>query len=141
MMNLSAARTAVKAYIAANWTTTPIVWPNAQKSAPTNLLDAQPIWIGCQFRQMADATHLGGTGKRFDDAEGMLYGHVFAPVQRGEDDVFAKAFSFGEVLRMLKIDNLQFYAPTIEPKDDYGTDDGSWYRISVAIKWRLVGVV
>jgi hypothetical protein len=140
-VNLLEARAAVKQYIADHWTATTVIYPNAQKSAPTNLLDAQPIWIGVEFIEMMDTTHLGGSGKRFDDAEGMLYGHLYAPVKRGEDDIFTKAFDFGEMFRMLKIDNLQFYAPRIEPRDDYGTDDGSWYRISVCIKWRLVGVV
>jgi hypothetical protein len=140
-VNLLEARTAVKQFIASNWTDTQVIWPNATKAAPTNLLDTQPIWIGCEFIEMMDMTHLGGSGKRFDDAEGKFWGHVFAPVKRGDDDVYTKAFAFGELFRMLKINNLQFYAPTIEPKDAFGTDDGSWYRISVCVKWRLVSVV
>jgi hypothetical protein len=141
-VNLLEARAAVKQYIADHWTATTVIYPNAQKSAPTNLLDAQPIWIGVEFIPMTpEEIGLGGTGKRFSDIEGKLWGHVFAPVKRGEDDAFAQASAFGDLFKMLPIGNLQFYGPQIEPRDDYGTDDGSWYRISVCIKWRLVGVV
>jgi hypothetical protein len=137
-MTLKEARAAVRAYLAAHWSATPLFWPNEISAAPVGADAATPLWTLTEFINLAafDAG-FGSAGKRHARDDGIVWGHFFAAVMTGEDAAYQAAFDFGEMLRLLRIDGgLQFYAPQVMT-GELASDDGNWWRVSVKTPWSL----
>lgn len=137
---------AVKDRLKANWATTPICFMN---DTPCATQDANGIpipWALGEIKGTGNELHATGTpGLRTWIQNFMLWVHVFAPTQSGEQLPRTYAEQIGEIFRAKAFynDTPGFRVCTMTPSvdgGDSGSDDGLWFRVSMNIEgqyWHL----
>ncbi len=129
--------TAVRDYLSASWTSSPIAWENEDFDKPN------APWVmfemsGDLYAQMSVGAWQG-TQNRYDQ-EGVMYLHVFVPVGTGSLIARQHAKTLADLFRgaLLMSDSLEFLDASIG-MGQVGDDEGLFYRITVSVDWRLIG--
>lgn len=127
--------TAIKAMLAASWTTTPIKQVNEPFDAPDPNAATQ-AWVLLTIKNdRTDNYTMGSPGNRLYLFEGRIILDVFVPVNTSTDTAFAYAVQLGEIFRNQFFSNIRTWAP--DPEGDGSNDEsGSWYRTSVTIPYQ-----
>jgi hypothetical protein len=127
------ARAAIRAYIEANWTATPIAWFgevfDPPEQAPWLLVERDAI-------PSSTASVFGSVGKRVVQDPGMIAGTLYFPAHAGDDGAYALGRQFGDLLRVRKIGPAVTETPSMSPADD-GDEDGAWIKISVTVPFTV----
>lgn len=132
-----------------NWTTTPIAYVN-EAAEPAVDVNGFPItWVFFEVVNSGSRIEgFGSTGNNTVVYFGLIKAHVFAPVNTGIDDCYAKALAIGEIFR-----NKVFYdAATVgcyvrsgyrmdePPRVDQGdasSSDGQWFAVTATIPFEF----
>jgi hypothetical protein len=128
-----------------NWTTTPIAYVNEAAQPAIDTSGNPTTWVLFEIVNMA--SHIASFGTPRNNSivyDGMIKAHVFAPVNTGIDDCYAKAVAIGEIFR-----NQVFYDSVTtgcfvrsgytldgQPRIDQGdasSDDGQWFAVTATI--------
>jgi hypothetical protein len=121
------ARAAIRSYIEANWTATPIAWFGEDFDPPD-----QAPWLMVERDAIPSSTasRFGSVGKRVAQDAGIIIGTFYFPAFAGDDAAYAMGRQFGDLLRVRKIGPAVTEAPSMAPVDD-GDDDGAWIKVAV----------
>lgn len=113
----------------------PIVWPNESRTDDSKL---NP-WIYAEILPGSGESSLfGSRDSRHGKVVGILYGHVFVPVNTGTDLSFEIASDFGKLFEgvCLKGDFGACQFESVVPGGaGSGDDKGNWFRVSVAVTY------
>lgn len=142
---LAGALAAIEARLAASWTTTRILYPNAdpdQPWPPVRDNGSLAPWVYAEIDCDDVVAYVGTPGNRVHIDEGVIRLTVFVPKGEGRDDARSYAVSLGEIFR-----DQQFYADeagvcvrSLTPRIDGGiaqSDDGSWFTMTVSIDFEF----
>lgn len=135
---------AVRQKLAAEWTDTPIRYPNGGwflPSDPTNpdpaydpAADPSQPWAHVEVLGAGSgSTVIGSVGKRAAYDDGVIFAHIFVPVGTGDDEARRLARALGEIFRVTRFGGLVTGAPDPLGNGEQGDDDGLWWRRSVSI--------
>lgn len=127
---------AIKAYLQAQWSTSPIAWENETFNKP----EPPAPWVMVEIAGDVYAQMSIGADEQADnrwDEEGVLLLHVFVPTGTGASAARGHAKALADLFRgaTLLSDSLEFMDASIGMGQP-GDDDGMWWRISVSIDWR-----
>lgn len=128
---------AIRDYLTANWSHTPIAWPNETfENAAAEPFVAFEIH-GTLFAQMSIGANPHGDNRW--DEEGSIWLHVTVPRGSGMLAGRGAARAMAEMFRgtLLLSERLEFMDAVIGP-GQAGDEDGNWFVISVNIDWRLM---
>lgn len=142
MADYAGAVAAIKARMAANWTTTPIVYQNAKNEYDPGANDQQP-WVF--FEVLGSSSGLRGVGMPGSHVwlyRGFIMAHVFVPVNSGTDTAQQYAVTIGEIFRAKEFynDTPPACVRTWSPQTDGGADDsedGKWWRVTCSIPFEF----
>jgi hypothetical protein len=143
MPDYAGAVAAIKARVAANWTTTPVGWGN-DANEPTKFDGSgdPSAWVyGEVINTSSDIEGVGKPGSQTWRYDGLIYLHVFVPVSSGTVTAFQYAVSLGEIFRgALFYDNgvgdfVRSWSPRVDGGDS-GSDDGLWWRVTATIPFQ-----
>lgn len=125
---------AIRAHLTAEWSETPINWPNeaSTKAAP---------WLAVSIARNLYSQESIGAGVQSDnrfDEEGQLLLDLAAPTGTGASKIGGAAKALAEIFKGLTLmsDRLEFGDARIgigQPADE----DGNFYVLPVSIDWRL----
>jgi hypothetical protein len=130
-------RTAVKAFLGANWTTPPVVYENEgfeQSSDGDGLLNPY-VFVEVMGGLMEQRSIGAGTARsNLWDAQGQVWLHVFVATGSGADQAATWADAIADLFRGLEL------SPNIEFQDIHiaaggGSADGTAWRLSVSVDW------
>lgn len=122
--SVQAEQAAIMARIKANWTTTPVAWPNAKYEPVQGTSYIQPV----VNRFDAFNTDMGPT--KTVRHPGLLTFNVRTPLNRGDGAAFTLADSLAALFRNVAFEGLHFRAPTIrDGKPD--PEHPGWFRAQV----------
>lgn len=137
MADYAGAVAAIKARMAANWTTTPVVYQNAGNAYDPSS-NPQAAWV--YFEVLGSSGGLRGVGTPGSHVylyRGFIAAHVFVPVNAGDELAQQHAVTIGEIFR-----HKEFYTDTppncvrtLTPQTDGGgsdADDGNWWRVTMS---------
>jgi len=143
MADYAGAVAAIKARMAANWTTTPVVYQNAANEYDPATATQTP-WVF--FEVIGSSSGLRGVGMPGNHVwlyRGFIAAHVFVPINTGTDQAQQYANSIGEIFRAEGFydngDGAQ--VRTWAPRTDGGgsdADDGNWWRVSCVIPFEYL---
>lgn len=135
--------TAVRHRLEAEWTDTPVCYPNGgafRPGDPDNRDSYEPkdapndAWIYVEVMGSgSSSTVIGSVGKRAARDDGLIFAHVFVPAGTGDDEARRLARALGEIFRMTRFGGLVTGAPDPLGAAEQGDDDGLWWRRSVSI--------
>ncbi len=127
MTTLAAATSAIRARLAANWTTTAVAWPNEKFAAQ------ETPWVAVEIRGSGEEQlSIGAPGANLFRAAATLWLHVF--VKRNTSDATALAYAeqLAAIFRGQSFSGVLCQAASIYGGDE-GSEDGKWWRRSVAV--------
>lgn len=125
---------AIKAHLEANWTTTPIRFPNEP-------LDPLPeAFVAVEITGTYYGQESIGASRQEDnrwDEEGILWLHALVKVNTGHDTIATYTKTLADIFKgqLLMGDSLEFRDAFIG-RGQPGHEDGMYYRVSVYINWR-----
>lgn len=129
-MSSSAVRTAVRARLAANFTSATIM--------ETVNVDEPPAvyepWVTLEF--LAGTEDVAALGGSFYREAGTVQAHVFVPSGTGDADAVTLADEIRAVFRGARFDGVRVDGvdpPTTGP----GSDDGAWFRATIAFDYEF----
>ncbi len=124
---------AIKAHVTANWTATPIRWPNEDFEEP------EGAWLAFEMNGSLYGQQTIGMSQQGDnrwDREGSVWFHVMTRRGEGETGARGAALYLANLFRgrlLMPDESLEFF----DAHDDPGETQGNWYRVTVTIEWRL----
>lgn len=136
------AKAAIRARLVAAWGSTRITYQNEAPAAPWPPLNAAGLllpWINLEIVGTGSSIEtfgkLGNRGWRYD---GLIYVHVFVPVNSGIEVADQYACIIGELFRGAKFydDDLGSYVRSLSPQvddGDTGDDDGTTFRVTMTV--------
>ena len=132
---------ATRAYVAANFVGCQVVWPNEAFAPPVG---QSTTWILAEMSSVSLEAMTIGSGDPITDRwdeEGWLTFHIMVPLLAGDMDARAKATTLVDLFRGKRLlgDRLEFGRMTIGANGGRA-EDGNWFRFTVEIEWRLIGV-
>ena len=141
MADYAGAKAAIKARLAANWTTTRITYQNEdpeQPWPPVRENGSPAPWVNLEIiGRGSQIWTFGTTGNRGWRYDGDIHVHVFVPVGEGIELADQYAVTIGEIFRAAKFyDDGSSYVRTLSPEiddGDSGDDDGKWFRVSMSV--------
>jgi hypothetical protein len=130
---------AIRAYMNTSWTATPVRWENERFTPPL-----EGGWVGVETTGTLYAQQSIGESNQADnrwDEEGVLWLHVFVPIGTGASLARGYAKQLADKFRGLLLlnDSLEFRDSFIGRGGAHNAtqnETGSWYRVTVYIKWR-----
>ena len=127
---------AVKAYLQANWTATPIAWPNEPFDKP----EPPSAWIlaeilGGDFLQMSIGAG-SAAANRWEDT-GSLFVHVFVPIDSGDRECWQRATALATMLKGLILPGGTTFNSMSIGNGEHGDNTGAWWRRSLHARFRL----
>ena len=131
---------ALRAYLEANWTATPLAWENEAFEAPRDALGNPLPWVMVEASGNLCAQASIGAGSAAANLwreEGLVWLHVFVPTGTGSALARQHARALVDLFR-----GLTLAAGTIRYRDasigrgEPGSDDGKWWRISAGVEWQ-----
>lgn len=130
---------AVRSFLSVQWNACPLVWPNEEYAPPSG-----ETWIMAEMSSVSfEAMTIGSGDPHADrwDEDGWLILHIMVPIGNGDRDARVKASALADLFRGLRLfgDRLEFGRMTIGA-DGGRTEDNTWFRFTVEIEWRLIGV-
>lgn len=128
---------AIKAHLVANWTTTPLAYPNEWSDPAEGAGWVYFEIAGTDYDQVSIGA--GSQAANRWDEEGMLWLHVMVPRGTGESEARADARALARLFRgaQLLSGNLEFGRASVgigEP----GDETGNWHRITTSVEWRWI---
>lgn len=138
MADYAGAVAAIKARMAENWTTTPVVYQNAANAYDPSA-NTQAAWV--YFEVIGSSSGLRGVGTPGDHVwlyRGFIAAHVFVPINTGTEIAQQYAVNIGEIFRAKGFYEAGNGAQvrTWSPRTDGGesdADDGNWWRVTCTI--------
>jgi hypothetical protein len=132
---------AIRPYLSAAWTDTPIMWPNEAKDRPVDTDGSLlPFLIVEDSSATLSQESIGAAqGENRWDKEGVLDVHIF--VAAGTGTALANSYAgaieglFRE--RTLASGSLEFHDKIQRLRGEPGDDAGAYYRVTLYIPWRL----
>lgn len=141
MADYAGAVAAIRARLAANWTTTPIAYQNEPFEPPTDPNSGAPApWVFLEvIGNDAELRAAGTPGDHVWIYRGHVYVHVFVPINSGAGLAQQYAVTIGEIFRAAGFANDgqgSIVRTGIDPAprtDGGGTSDdtGNWYRVTM----------
>ena len=124
---------AIRDWLTANWTATPLVYENE----PADLPEPPSAWIFVEVTgAIYEQASIGGglpPANRWREA-GALYVHVWVPSNSGSAVARGHAETLATALRGVSLPgDLQMRDMTIG--DGGQDDDGAWWRITLRVEW------
>lgn len=135
---------AIEAYLAANWTATPLAFENKNQFENGNPIPPadEIAWVemeltGTRYGQVSIGA-ITQAGNRWDE-EGMLLLNVLVPGGTGSATARTHAKSLADLFRGVTLlsGQLEFMDAFIG-KGEPSQREGNWYQIPVDIEWRRV---
>jgi hypothetical protein len=140
MPDYAGAVAAIKARVAANWTTTSVAWANDENDSVKMNDNGDPIpWVyGEIINTWSGIEGAGKPGSQTWLYDGLISLDVFVPVRTGTALAFQYAVALGEIFRakLFYDDNAGHYVRSWSPRLDGGdssSDDGLWWRVTATI--------
>lgn len=142
MADYAGAKAAIRARLETGWTTTRITFQNEQPASPWPPVngDAEIVpWVNLEVVGTGSQIWTFGTeGNRGWRYDGLIYVHVFTPVNTGEAIANQYAVAIGELFRAAKFydEDPGSYIRTLSPQvddGDSGSDDGNWFRVTMTV--------
>lgn len=142
MADYAGAKAAIRARLDAGWATTRITYQNEQPAVPWPPMDGSGVllpWVNLEIIGLGSQPWtFGTTGNRGWRYDGLIYVHVFVPVNSGIETADQYACTIGELFRAAKFydDGLGSYVRTLSPQvdgGDSGDDDGATFRVTATI--------
>jgi hypothetical protein len=136
-MALSDVRQAVKAFLAAQWTTTPVSYENdgyqqSEDSDGALIPYVAMELVGGLFSQQSIGA--GDARSNYWSAAGQLWLHVIVAAGSGSDNATALADALAELFRGIELDpGIRFEDMNIAASG--GQSDGSAWTLSLSIEW------
>lgn len=137
-MSRATVRAAVTAYLAANWTASPLILQNRETEPPVQPDGTLRPWVYMQLGFNSFDQWSIGIEPRADNRwreEGIIMFHVMTPIGEGLAASDTNADALIELFRGLQL------SPDIEFRDitsdigGPGDNDGNYYRVSIAVDW------
>lgn len=126
-MSYAVEQKAILSHLAANWTTTPVAYPNAAYKPVTGA-----AWLEARVIRQ-DAFNVDLVPNRRVRHPGLVSLTLHVPANQGDGAALEMADTLAAVFRNRNVSGCLFRAPTVRP---VGTD-GAWYRVQVdAPYWR-----
>lgn len=126
-MSYAAQQQAILGRLNAEWTTTPIAWPNSAFRPVTGA-----AWLEARVVTQ-DAFNVDLVSNRRVRHPGLLSLTLYVPANEGDGEALAMADTLSAIFRNVNVSGCIFRAPTVRPLGA----DGAWYRVQVdAPFWR-----
>lgn len=135
---------AVRTFLAANWTTTPIAFENEEKASNGTSIPPSPAvpWVDVEMTGTVYGQQSIGAGNQRDnrwDEEGLLFLHIMMP--KGEGSSVPRGYA--KTLADLLTGNTSVLAGLEFTDAHIGRGitsrlDGNWYGNTLSIEWRWV---
>lgn len=124
-MSYQATHNAIRTRFAAQWTTTPIAYPNVEFTPPAG----DTGWVRLTIED-ADAFQVSmGAPTNFYRHPGLIIVSVFVPLNRGDKQALEYADSIAAIFRSWQTTGIRACAPTVKR---IGPDD-KWYHVNVVV--------
>lgn len=129
-MSSDAAFTAVRDFLAAEWSGAPIVWPNEG----LEIADSSAPWIYAEMSgsDMA-AMEMGGASAAWREA-GVIWLHIYAPVGTGTLELRAIAKQLSNLFRSASLPGMTLGRQSLGAGEP-GDDDGLYWRQSMTVSY------
>jgi Bacteriophage related domain of unknown function len=131
-LSSKAVRDAFRAYLAANWTTTPIVAVTNEFTTPPSLSP----WVALQFLAgTEEQVSLGSPGYNIFRESGTVFIHVIVPTGTGDEVALGYAETLRTLFRGATFGGVRCFAidpPSTEPGTTVLADDGAFFGCSMA---------
>lgn len=126
--------TAIKARLAALWTTCPVQWANEDFQAP----NPPAPWVFAEIRALdSKLLAMGSPGNNTLQDDGFIRLHLYVPYHSGTDIAYQYADQLSAIFRLQSFSGVQCLAPS--PADGgAGDDDGDWFRVSVSVPFYVI---
>lgn len=142
MPDYAGAKAAMRARLAAGWTTTRITYQNETPADPWPPVDGNGVlqpWVNLEI--VGAPSSIVGTGTRGNHVwtyQGNIFVHVFTPVGSSDEMGTQYAVAIGELFRAAEFYNATpgFCVRTLAPSIDDGDsadDDGNWFRTTMSV--------
>lgn len=138
-MSTAAVYSAVRTYLEANWTTTPLRWENETFTIPVDADGVPQPWVDVEITGTEyDQASLGaGTvASNLWREDGMLWLHVMVPSGSGSGVARTHAANLAALFRGLDLDPDIVFRTMSIGLGSPGDDDGNWWRLSLSIEWQ-----
>lgn len=140
MADYAGAVAAIFARLQAQWTDTPIAFPNGEEPATVDPGTGLPRpWIYAEVIGAGSAiVGAGVPGDHVYVYDGVIKLHVFSPKGTGTDQAFQNATTLGEIFRTREFYNetpghcVRSWSPRVDNGGD-GDSDGIWFRVTTSI--------
>lgn len=130
---------AVRQRLNANWTTTPIAWENVpfDPKTPGGIFPADGPWIYCEivFAGSAQAS-LGSPGSNRFRHVGLIFIHIFVPVNGGTKKAYEYADQLADIFRAQEFSGVLCRSPVIG-RGEKSDDDGNWFRVTLSCEFQF----
>lgn len=136
-MSTRSVRSALRSFLQANWTATPLVFPN--QMLPDNA-EGQP-WVMVRHRgRQYDQASIGAGSRASNlwEEDGTVYLHVFVPSGTGDDAASQYAEDLALLFRTqgeLPAAGIRFCTMSIGD-GEIEEEDGRWWATTVTVDWR-----
>jgi hypothetical protein len=143
---IDGALAAIEARLAANWTTTPIVYDNddSDGAVPPQVGDQPTPWVYCEIIEAGPATihAFGGTGNQTVIDDGIIKLYVMVPKGSGLATGREYAREIGEIFRqqLFYTSDPTAYIRSGTPsvgRGDLTRDDGAWVSVACRIPFEF----
>lgn len=142
-MSFAIARDKIRARFLAAWTTTPIAWPNTKfdPEVPGGDFPAGGAFVYFEVLggDEEQASIGSGGGTSLFRQRGLIYAHIFVPVNSGVGDAEAHATAIAAIFRGQEFGGVLCRAPSIHGGET-ADDVGKWFRQSVSIPFQFDAV-
>lgn len=132
---------AIRPYLSAAWTDTPIAWPNEPFERPVDTGGSLlPYLIVDDSSATLSQESIGAAqGQNRWDKEGLLDVHIFVAAGTGTALANGYANSIEDLFRerTLASGALEFHDTIQRLRGEPGDDAGAYYRVTLYIPWRL----
>ncbi len=126
---------AIKTFLTASWTDTPIQWPNQEWN-----VQGEEAWVKVEIHGTVYGQQSIGASEQSDnrwDDEGVLWLHLGVPRGSGYSPARGAAKALANLFRgrTLLAGRLEFLDATIG-SGHFGDEEGTWFLVPVSIEWR-----
>lgn len=144
MADFAGAKAAIKAYLAAYWSSFAVVWPNEPKPSLIGG-DGNPVacWIYGEIAGTKGQIHgVGVPGDHVVVDDGLIQFTAFVPADTGLDVADAQATALGEVFRVKQFFDaepgtcIRTWTPSIGA-DTASAESGMWVGVTVTIPFEF----
>jgi hypothetical protein len=134
-MSLGPAKTAIRSYIEAGFTTAPLVWPNEAHDLPAT----PAAFVAIEVQGVSNSIRgVGQPGNRLFIHGGLILANVYVPFSVGSKagDDLADAIGLLLTRRDIAAPSVPQVVRTEDPTvhdGELGDEDGNYWRVSVAV--------